>query len=171
MAPHEEIRLELPEGDPGENVIAYFAPNAETNRSFDNDLTVEGLPGEDSPPLVLDFAQWTAEITLQGEFETTQVGALPQAHVDDLESADMFDKSPVSAHDQFNRLVGMTAFGQQGPYHLYHEGDEYTATTSAQVDVENGIYPAVSIQQIQPALASGETREGYTVRFSIGVES
>ena len=164
VEPHEQIRLETLSGE----TIAYFAPNAEVTRSFDDDLNVSGIPDPESPPLVLDFSTWTIEVTVQGHFETTATGGLPQAHVNDLETE--FGKSPVTAQDQFNRLIDMVVFGEAGPYALYNEGDEYTATTAADVDVANGVYPAVSIEQIQPGLNSGETRESYTVKFRPGVE-
>ena len=162
--PHEQIRLETLSGE----TIAYFAPNAEVTRSFDDDLNVSGLPDPASPPLVLDFSTWTIEVTVQGHFETTATGGLPEAHVNDLETE--FGKSPVTAQDQFNRLIDMVVFGESGPYALYNEGDEYTATVAEDVDVANGVYPAVSIEQIQPGLNSGETRESYTVKFRPGVE-
>ena len=164
VEPHEQIRLETLSGE----TIAYFAPNAEVTRSFDDDLNVSGLPDPASPPLVLDFSTWTIELTLQGHFETTSTGGLPEAHVADLET--LFEKSPVTAQDQFNRLIDMVVFGESGPYALYNEGDEYTATVAEDVDVSNGVYPAVSIEQIQPGLNSGETRESYTVKFRPGVE-
>ena len=166
VEPHEQIRLETLSGE----TIAYFAPNAEVTRSFDDDLTVEGIPTPEEPPIVLDQSQWTVEVTAQGHFETTATGGLPEAHVADLESEQMFDKSPVTAQDQFNRLIDMTVFGQQGPYALYNEGDEYTAVTGEDVNVAEGVYPAVSIEQIQPGLNSGETRESYTIKFRSGVD-
>ena len=161
---HEQIRLETLSGE----TIAYFAPNAEVTRSFDDDLNVSGLPDPASPPLVLDFSTWTIEVTVQGHFETTATGGLPEAHVNDLET--LFGKSPVTAQDQFNRLIDMVVFGESGPYALYNEGDEYTATVAEDVNVAEGVYPAVSIEQIQPGLNSGETRESYTVKFRPGVE-
>ena len=161
--PHEQIRLETLSGE----TIAYFAPNAETTRSFDNDLTANALPDQESSPLVLDFGQWTAEITLQGFFETTE--GLPPAHASDVEA--LVGESPATAKDQLNYFVASTVFGGDGgPYALYDEGDEYTATTNAEVDVEENIYPAVSIEQIQPSLNSGESRQSYTVKFRPGVE-
>ena len=167
--PHERIRLETLDTPEGEGVLAYFAPNAETTRSFDNDLFAAALPDNDTSPLVLDHGQWTAEITLQGFFETTDTGGLPQAHVDDVEA--LVGESPASAKDQLNYFVANTVFsGGGGPYALYDEGDEYTATTNAEVDVEENIYPAVSIEQIQPSLNSGESRQSYTVKFRPGVE-
>ena len=164
VEPHEQIRLETLSGE----TIAYFAPNAEVTRSFDDDLNVSGLPDPASPPLVLDFSTWTIEVTVQGHFETTATGGLPEAHVNDLET--LFGKSPVTAQDQFNRLIDMVVFGESGPYALYNEGDEYTATVAEDVNVAEGVYPAVSIEQIQPGLNSGETRESYTVKFRPGVE-
>ena len=164
VEPHEQIRLETLSGE----TIAYFAPNAEVTRSFDDDLNVSGIPDPESPPLVLDFSTWTIEVTVQGHFETTATGGLPEAHVNDLETE--FGKSPVTAQDQFNRLIDMVVFGESGPYALYNEGDEYTATVAEDVNVAEGVYPAVSIEQIQPGLNSGETRESYTVKFRPGVE-
>jgi len=125
MADHTAIRLEEIDSPPGEGILAYFAPNAEVTRSFDDDLNVSGLPDPASPPLVLDFSTWTIEVTVQGHFETTAAGGLPQAHVDDLESL-FGGQSPVTAQDQFNRLIDMVVFGESGPYALYNEGDEYT---------------------------------------------
>ena len=168
MEAHERIRLETISGE----VIAYLAPNAEVNRSFDDELTVEGLPGRDSAALVLDFNQWTTEITVQGFFESS--AGLPEAHKTDLE--ELFGFAPVTAKDQFNRLISMTAYGGGGPYRLFNEGDDYAATTQGEIDInptsagEDAVYPAVSIQQIRPALNSGETREAYTIQCAVGVE-
>lgn len=165
MAPHEDIRLETTSGDP----IAYFAPNAETNRSFDNELVNNALPGADTSALVMDFSQWMGEITVQGEFEHTD--NLPQAHQNDVVALNSNWSLPVTAREQFNYLISVVVFEQQGPFHFYHEGDKYTAETQEDIDVKNNSrYPAVSVSQIQPALSSGQTREGYTVRFQIGVE-
>ena len=164
LEPHEQIRLETLSGE----TIAYFAPNAEVTRSFDDDLNVSGIPDPESPPLVLDFSTWTIEVTVQGHFETTATGGLPAAHVDDLETE--FGKSPVTAQDQFNRLIDMVVFGESGPYALFNEGNKYIATSAEEVDVLDNIYPAVSIEQIQPGLNSGETRESYTIKFRPGVE-
>jgi len=167
MEPHERIRLETLGPDP--EVIAYLAPNAETNRSFDNSTETFALPDGESSAVSLDFGSWTAELTVQGFFESSE--SLPEAHKNDLESQDMFGKSPVTARDQFNRLLDMTVFGGTGPYALYNEGDEYRAQTQGEVNVADGIYPGVVPSQIRPALNSGETREAYTIQFDVGVES
>jgi len=167
MEPHERIRLETLGPDP--EVIAYLAPNAETNRSFDNSTETFALPDGESSAVSLDFGSWTAELTVQGFFETTAVGGMPQAQKEDLE--ELFGKSPVTARDQFNRLLDMTVFGGTGPYALYNEGDEYRAQTQGEVNVAEGIYPGVVPSQIRPALNSGETREAYTIQFDVGVES
>jgi hypothetical protein len=151
----------------GTQTLAYFAPNAETTRSFDNDLTTSALPSQDAAPLTLDFGQWTSEITLQGFFETTD--ALPDTHATDVET--MVGKTPATAKDQLNYLIDNTVFGGDGgPYALYDDGDEYTAQTSGGIDVSEGAYPAVSIEQIQPSFNSGQTREAYTIKFVPGVE-
>ena len=165
--PHERIRLETLDTPEGEGVLAYFAPNAETTRSFDNDLFAAALPDNDTSPLVLDHGQWTAEITLQGFFETTE--GLPPAHAADVEA--LVGESPASAKDQLNYLISNTVFsGDGGPYALYDEGDRYIAKENPEVNVEESVYPAVSIEQIQPGLNSGETRESYTIKFRPGVE-
>ena len=165
--PHERIRLETLTSPEGEGVLAYFAPNAETTRSFDNDITSDAIPDQESSALVLDFGQWTAEITLQGFFETTE--GLPPEHAADVEA--LVGESPASAKDQLNYLISNTVFGGDGgPYALYDEGDKYTATTNAEVDVANNVYPAVAIEQIQPSVNSGESRQSYTIKFRPGVE-
>jgi len=165
VSDHTRIRLETLDGT---QTLAYFAPNAETTRSFDNDLTTSALPSQDAAPLTLDFGQWTAEITLQGFFETTS--ALPDAHATAVET--MVGKSPATAKDQLNHLIENTVFaGDGGPYALYDDGDEYTATTSGSVEPTANVYPAVSIEQIQPSFNSGQTREAYTIKFVPGVES
>ena len=162
MEPHERIRLETITGE----VIAYLAPNAEVNRSFNNDNETFGIPESGESAVSLDFGSWTGELTVQGFFESSE--GLPEAHKTDLET--LFGFAPVTARDQFNRLLDMTVFGEAGPYRLFNEGDDYIAQTQAQVNVADGIYPGVVPTQVRPALNSGETREAYTIQFDVGVE-
>jgi len=170
MTDHTRIRLETLDGT---QTLAYFAPNAETTRSFDNDLFTSAIPDREDSAIALDYGSWIAEITLQGFFEQTD--ALPGPHETDvLDILDIpRDEGPATAKDQLNHLISRAVFGADGvepPYALYDDGDEYTAETNEDVDVANGVYPAVFIEQIQPSFNSGQTREAYTIKFVPGVE-
>ena len=162
---HDAIRLETTDG----TVISYFAPSFEFEPSWNNDVTENPVPGNNSLPLILDLNEWTAEITVQGTFEDST--NLPQEHRQALLSLDDWTE-PITAQQQVDRLTDMVVYGGSAPYHLYVEGREFTATSPSQVDPANGVYPAVSVTEIRTPQEAGLNRDEYLVRFAIGnVES
>lgn len=164
MSNHTDIRLETTGG----TVVAYLAPNFEVTPVVDNDLK-GGPKGRGDPQIVRDFQFITHEVTAQGVFESS--ANLPDAHATDLEN--LFGTSPVTARDQVNRVVHyMTDANEGGPFYFYDEGDQYTAETEGAVDPQNGVYPAVAIEQFRPPAAQpGVARHEYTIKMQVGLES
>jgi hypothetical protein len=160
MSDHTNQRLETQSGD----VVAYLAPTAEVNPTYDNDLDINGLP-DSQGTLVRDLSLFSHEIVFQGVFEHSD--NLPQAHQTDLDS--LFGGLPVTPTDQVNRIIDF-AYQQLGPYNLYDEADEYTATSVSEVDAGNGVYPTVDISQIRPTRNAGAVRRGFTIRLAVGFD-
>lgn len=164
--PHEEVRLELPDG----TVVAYFAPEFETSVEFVNDLVTESAP--DSPEtFIFDLDRYTHEITFQGSFMHSE--ALPDAHKSALET--LFSTSEVTARDQVRRLIAYALF-TGGPFNLYDTGDEYTEDDPdewSQSDAESGTYPRVSLSRVRPNRRyeeNGFVAENYTIQFIAGFD-
>jgi len=158
MSDHTNVRLETTSG----TVVAYLAPNFEMTPALANSLFSQA-PGRGDPQIVRDRRQITNELTAQGEFMHSE--NLPDAHRTDLEN--LIGSSPVTAMDQINRVVEFMFRG--GPFHLYHKGNEYTATTASGVDYQNGVYPAVNIDTFRPPTRGGFDRGEYTLKFQVGV--
>lgn len=159
MSDHTNIRLETTGG----TVVAYFAPNFEVKPVLDNDLKGQPLP-RGKASVIRDVRLIKTEITVQGEFMPSD--DLPAPHKNDLES--LFGKSPVTARDQVRRIrYYMQEEG--GPFNLYENGDEYTATSDSGVDRQNGVYPAVNIGQFRPPTMAGHERAEYMVKMTPGV--
>lgn len=159
MSDHADVRLETPDGTP----VAYFAPNFEVQPSFDNDLFTAERTQSD-PSIVRDNQRYSHELSVHGVFEDSD--RLPPDHADAVEA--MVGSAPATARDQVNRLVHYaTEVG--GPFHLYEGGDEYTATSHTETDVENGVYPVVQIRSVEPPSQGGFSRHDYSVRFVVGV--
>lgn len=159
MSDHTNVRLETPGG----GVVAYFAPNFEVKPTFANDLHEAERSGDD-PPVVRDSRRYSHDLSVQGVFE--DAANLPAAHAADVEA--MVGTSPATARDQVNRLV-YYATQVGGPFHLYEGDDEYTATDPADVDLQNGVFPAVQIAEITPPSQAGLPRFEYAVDFVVGV--
>ena len=164
--PHEQVRLELPDG----TVIAYFAPGFETNIEFVNDLITESAP--DSPEtFIFDLDRYTHEITLQGAFLHSD--ALPSAHRDDLQT--VFNQTDITARDQMRRIIAYALF-TGGPFNLYDTGDEYIEDDPSewsQADAEDGTYPRVSLSRVRPNRRyeeNGFIVEEYTIQFISGFD-
>ena len=160
MSTHENIRLETPGGE----VVAYLAPNVESTPAVENDVSVNGVPGPD-PPFVVDLQRWTAEIQLQGFFEHSD--ALPRSHADALRN--LFGTDDVTAEEQLWR-VWEYGFRVGGPFELYWRGTEFTAVDEDDVDIENGVLPAVWIRQFRPPTEGGLGRASYLLQLAVGVE-
>lgn len=161
MSDHTEIRLETAGG----TVVAYLAPNAETTPVLDNDL-FSAQPARGDPSIVRDVQKISFEITAQGTFESSE--NLPDAHATDLEN--LFGTSPVSALDQINRVVHYVHDPSEGgPFNFYWRGNSFTATTSAGVDFQNGVYPVVNVSQFRPPTAGGFSRGEYTLQMTVGI--
>lgn len=160
---YDSIRLELPD----ETVVCYFAPAFEVNPTDNNDIFNEPLPNEQGS-LSRDNGLWTSELTVQGAFHhSDSVGA-------DFRNAlqDLFGQQTVTPMDQINRLRSFTVYDDPGNLHLYHRQNEYTAVESAETDIENGVYPAVTATELRTP-EEGETsatQAEFTVRLSVGFE-
>ena len=159
MSDHTAVRLETPDSD----VVAYFAPNFVVQPQFGNDLYTAERAG-DAPAIARDNLQYSHDVSIQGVFEDSV--NLPQAHATALEA--VFDSAAVTARDQVNRLVHYaTEVG--GPFFLYEGEDEYTALDAGDVDVSDGVYPAVQIASVKPPSQGGLSRFEYAVDFVVGV--
>lgn len=159
MSDHRNVRLETTDG----TVVAYFAPNFEVKPRFSNDLHEAERTGED-PTIVRDGQRYSHELSVQGVFEDSP--NLPQAHADDVEA--LVGSSSATAREQVNRLV-YYATQVGGPFHLYEGDDRYTATDPTDVDLQNGVYPAVQIAEVAPPSQAGLPRFEYAVDFVVGV--
>jgi hypothetical protein len=164
VSAHEHIRLETTSGD----VIAYFAPAFEVTPQATNDILNAPRQG-DRAPIARDNGLWQGELTVQGSFE----------HSDNVSSTfrnalqTLFGQQTVTPQDQVNRLQAFTVYNAPAAKVFYHNNIEYSATTDADVDVQNGVYPAVSVVELrvpEDGAVSG-TRIDYLVRMSVGVES
>lgn len=160
---HESIRLEATDG----TVIAYLAPTFEVTPQDTNDVFGAGRGG-DRKPIVRDNGLWTSEIVAQGHFPHSE--ETRAAHRQALQ--DLFGQNTVTPLDQVNRLRAMTVYSQPGAVHLYHRGNEYTATSEADLDVANGVYPAVTISELRNP-EDGEVsqnRVDFLIRMDVGFE-
>ncbi len=163
MTNHTAVRLEKHFDDGTTDVVAYFAPNFEVRPSFSNDLFTATQPNE-NPAVARDNRTYSHEVEVSGSFEHSD--NLPAAHASDVES--LVGSTPATARDQVNRLV-YYATQVGGPFRLYEGADEYTATTASDVDVANGVFPVVQIDQIDPPSEGGIARQEYSVSFVVGV--
>ena len=163
MAWHEQVRLEL--DDDSNTVIAYFAPLFEVNMSHSNDITNE--PITDGRTITQDFGRWKDEVTVQGTFMHSD--NLPQPHQDALET--LFGSLPVTAQQQVDRLVGLTRYGDNGPYNFYNIGRSYEVGNEGdESDVVSGDYPPVVLEEIRPAEEGGRLRDDILIRMAVGTE-
>jgi len=162
MAPHEDVRLETPGGD----VVAYLAPNFEINPTLKNNLYSESVT--EGKTVARDNQIIQHEIVAQGVFEHSE--NLPPAHATDLESADMFDSSPVTPRMQVNRVEHYMKY-VGGPFHFYDGDDHYIAASESAVDVEASpaIKPNVQISEFRPPKQSGRPRFEYMLKLIVGV--
>jgi hypothetical protein len=159
MSDHTNVRLETTGG----TVIAYLAPNQETTVIDNNDL-FEGPRKGGTPSKAIDSQVIQTEISVQGELEHSD--NLPDAHATDLET--LFGTSPVTALDQVNRIRDYL-WEQGGPFYLHADENEYTAESESAVDVANGVYPTVQVDQFRPVRAEGLDRVSYTIKMIVGV--
>lgn len=160
---YDAIRLETRSGD----VVAYFAPTFEVTPQDQNEV-FESPRGSDRPTIVRDNGLWTSELTVQGAFHHSDSVGEP------LRSAlqDLFGQQTVTPDDQINRLRSFTVYDDPGALHFYHRENEYRATSQSTLDIENGVYPAVSVTELRMP-EDGETstlQTDFMVRMSIGLE-
>lgn len=158
MSDHTSVRLETTSG----TVIAYLAPNFEVKPTFKNDLFSQDAT--EGKSIVRDHQIIAHELVAQGVFMDSR--EVRDAHRTDLEN--LFGTSPVTPRDQVNRVVSYVR-GEGGPYHFYEGSDSYTATDSANVDVANGVYPVVQVDEFRPPQESGRPRFEYMLRMKVGV--
>jgi len=156
----DSIRLETKGGD---------APSFEWEPSFNNDATTNPLPGKRNQAQIFDLAQWTGEITIQGQFQPSE--NLPPAHRSALDS--LFGGLPVSASDQADRAINKLVFDENvsAPYNLYLNDREFSANSPNSVDVPGGVFPNVSCTEIRTPEEAGLARNEFLFRFSVGFVS
>lgn len=158
----DDYRLETSDGD----VIMYLAPEFENEVAYNNDVTTNGLPGEENPPLNLDLGQWTMEVTVQGQFETST--NLPSEHRQALLDLESWTE-PITASQQVWRILDFVAHGRASPpYHLYLGEWEFTAATNGSIDPLNGVFSNVAATEIRPSEEAGLSRDEWLLRFSLG---
>lgn len=159
MSTHTEQRLETPGG----TVVAYLAPTVEVSPTWDNDVNTNPIP-DDKQSIARDLRLFSHEITFQGTFEHSD--NLPDPHRQALDT--LFGGLPVTARDQVNRII---EFGYEpgGPFYLYDGPDEYTAESKSAIDVANNVFPVVQISQIRPSRQEVFSREGFTLKFQVGL--
>ena len=159
---YDSIRLERADGV----VIAYFAPSFEVVPQ-DSNQVFESPRSGDRETIVRDNGLWTSELTVQGAF----------VHSEDMQPdfreavQDLFGQQTVTPDDQVNRLREMTVYSDAETLHLYHRDNEYTATSSGQLDPGNGVYPAVAPNELRTP-EEGEvssSRIDFMVRLSVGL--
>ena len=160
---YDTIRLETQTG----TVISWFAPTFEVIPQDRNDA-FEAPRGREDPAVVRDNGLWTSELTVQGTYYHSRT--VPP----DFESAlqSLFGQETVTPLDQINRLREYTVYSEPSSKHFYHRENEYTATSSANIDVESGAYPAVTVTELQMPEDGGTSTEhiDFMVRLSVGVE-
>ena len=161
-------RLETKDGD----LIAMFVPSFEWEPTATNDITENALPGADTDALVLDLSQWLMEITVQGDFADGQNlrANEVQTLIDEIPIFDTVDDITSTAQVQY--AIDTLVFESEPPYNLYLGDWEFTAANSGERDVENGIFPNVSVSEVRTPEQAGLTRSEYLFRFTVGfVES
>lgn len=161
---YDAIRLTTPDG----TVIAYFAPVFEVTPQDQNDIFEAPRGGGNGSAIVRDNGLWTSELTVQGTFHHSETlsGAFRTA------LQDLFGQQTVTPDDQVNRLRSHTVYAAPQTLNLYHRETEYTATVEDDLDIENGIYPAVGVSELRVP-EDGETSGNqidFLVRLSVGLE-
>lgn len=160
---HELLRLEDKSGE----VVMYFAPNFEWTTQDANDLFDEGIPGAENQAFVLNIDKWTSEVVIQGAFNYSD--NLPPPHRTALEA--MFDTTDViTPQDQINRVRDFAVYGRasEPAFDLHVFGNEFTAESRAELDVENGVLPNVALGEIRTPDEAAEARARYMLRFVVG---
>lgn len=105
------------------------------------------------------------ELTIQGQFEHSD--NLPPAHQNALES--LFGSLPVTPRQQVNRIK-YYAKTDNNAMNLYEGSDEYTATSDSDINIQNGVFPTVFIEEIRPPRMGGHARMEYTIKLAVGFE-
>lgn len=158
MTDHTYIRLLH-----GSTVVAYFAPNFNVSPMGKNELFVRARANGDVP-IVRNRILARVELVLQGAFlDSTQV---PAAHKAALEA--LFGTSPVTADMQILR-VWKYFLTEKGPFRLYWGDLQFTAETDGAVNIANGVFPVVSIDEFRPVETGGRTRREYVMKLVVGV--
>lgn len=160
MSEYDAIRLETQDGD----VVAYFAPAFQVTPMDKNDLMVNVLP-RGRGTRVRDINKWQNEITVQGQFEHSS--NLPDDHQSALES--VFGSLPVTPRQQVNRIRYFARTTDEAMI-LYENEDEYSATNMDEVDLQDGVFPTVFIQEFRPPRHGGHQRMEYMVKLVVGFD-
>lgn len=160
MADYEAIKLTKQDG----TVVAYFAPAFKVTPVMKNELIKKVMP-KNKGTKIRDINKWQWEVTVQGQFEHSD--NLPQDHQNALES--LFGSLPVSARQQVNRIRHLIQTTDEAMF-LYENADEYTATSKSEIDIENGIFPTVVVEEFRPPRTGGHSRFQYTVKLVVGFD-
>lgn len=157
---YDEIRLESPSGE----VIVYLAPTFEVNPTDQNEIFEGGRPTDSA--IVLNNGLWTSELVAQGSFlHSDEFGEPFRSALQDLHG-----QQTVTPMDQINRLRSFTVYSDLETLNFYHRDNEYTATSDGDVDVDNGVYPAVVPTELRTP-EEGETsatQTDFTIRLAVG---
>jgi hypothetical protein len=158
---YQDIRLES-DG----TVVAYLAPTFELTPQDQNEV-LQSPRGQERGSIVRNNGLWVSEITAQGSFIHSE--DMQQNHRDAIQT--LFGQTTVTPRDQINRLRDYTVYAStQGYLELYNNANEYTATTDAGVDVQNGTYPVVSVQEMRMPEdgAVNQSRIDFLIRMAVG---
>lgn len=144
-------------------VVAYLAPNFIVQPSATNDLFYESR-ANGKAPILRDKLIVKSEWVLQGTFLPST--SLPAAHSAALVA--LFGKNPVTALDQVLRVWNYF-FTVGGPYNLFWDTLQFTATTEAGINIGAGIFPQVSIAEFRPISHSGKVAQEYIFKLNSGL--
>jgi len=144
-------------------VVAYLAPNFQVDSVVKNDVLTFTVPGQTTR--AFDHLTIKKELTVQGTFlDSDDMPADQKAAVEALFGG------PATAADQVNRIeYYMRSVG--GAFDFYNQDDEYTATTTAGVDIENGVFPQVFITEMRPIIVGGITRRSWVLKFTEAINA
>lgn len=160
MSEHTTFRLETTTG----TVVAYLAPGTRVGIPGSNDLFGGARPRGEAP-IRVDKRVIDKEIQVTGKLVHSD--NMPPNHQSDIST--LFGGLPVTPRDQENR-IWFYMQSQGGPFHFYDGANEYTASSQAGIDRENGVFPQVQVKDFTPAQREGKPYKDYTLKLRPGLE-
>lgn len=79
------------------------------------------------------------------------------------------DGEVVTRQEQYNRLAHYLGEGLGAPYELTWIDNEYTATTAAEVDRQNGVYPSIVVASASASHGGGQRPMSLSLDLQIGL--